>query len=150
MANKATIIPAGQGTIIRAFGQESHFHLTGEQTGGAYTQWVEITQPGGGPPPHFHTREDEWFYVLEGQMSFLKEGQWNEGGPGTAVYMPRNVPHAFKNTGNIVSKMLITTAPSGFENFFARCAEVMNQPGEPDMQRIIEISAEHGIYFVNP
>jgi hypothetical protein len=44
--------------------------------------------------------------------------------------------------------MLLTTTPSGFEIFFARCAEVFAQPGEPDMPRIIAISAEHGIEFV--
>ncbi|MDX1688356.1 MAG: hypothetical protein R3248_10265 [Candidatus Promineifilaceae bacterium] len=45
-------------------------------------------------------------------------------------------------------KMLTHTAPAGFEIFFERCAEEFTKPGPPDMERIIEISAEHGIYFV--
>jgi hypothetical protein len=44
--------------------------------------------------------------------------------------------------------MLNTTTPSGFEKFFARCADEFAKPGEPDMSRIVEIGAEHGIYFV--
>jgi hypothetical protein len=43
--------------------------------------------------------------------------------------------------------MLITTAPSGFETFFTRCATEFANPAGPDMQRIMEISAEHGIHF---
>ncbi len=150
MSTQPVLVPAGQGSVVHAFGEEVHFHLTGAETGGAFTQWVEISPPGGGPPPHYHTLDDECFYVLEGRVSFFKGGEWTEGGPGTAAYMPKNAVHTFKNTGDTPAKLLVTTSPSGFETFFARCAEVCAQPGEPDMQRIIEISAEHGIHYVNP
>ncbi|HUJ09881.1 MAG TPA: cupin domain-containing protein [Verrucomicrobiae bacterium] len=51
------------------------FHLTGKETDGQYSQWTDITPPGGGPPPHWHDGEDEWWYVLKGRVSFSYDGQ---------------------------------------------------------------------------
>lgn len=141
-------MPPGQGRVLRAFGDEVIVHLDGEQTGGTLAMWTNITPPGGGPPPHFHKNEDEWFLVMEGKMSFLVDGQWREVGPGGAVFAPRNSVHTFKNVGPQPSRMVITATPSGFEVFFARCAEEFAKPGDPDMKRIVEISAEHGIHYV--
>ena len=106
-----TIVPSGQNPAIHAFGEEVVFHLTGEQTGGAFTQWVETTPPRAGPPPHWHTNEDEWFFVLEGRVSLLTDGVWHEAGLGAAGFMPKNSVHAFKNVGEVPLRMLITTAP---------------------------------------
>lgn len=133
---------------LEAFGETAHFLLTGAETGGKYTQWVEETPPGNGPPAHFHTREDEWFHVLEGRFSFLKDGEWSEVPVGSAVYMPKGAIHSFKNVGESVGRLLVTTAPSGFEDFFAECAAEFAQTGGPDMSRIAGICGRHGIYFV--
>jgi quercetin dioxygenase-like cupin family protein len=146
----ARVVPPSLSRVLRAFGEEVHFHLTGEETGGRQALWTEITPPGGGPPPHYHLNEDETFFVLEGRVSFYKDGQWEEVAPGTAAFMPRGVVHTFKNVGATPLRMLISTAPAGFEIFFARCAEEFAKPGVPDMERIIAISAEHGIHFVRP
>jgi quercetin dioxygenase-like cupin family protein len=122
--------------------------LDGESTGGKLTMWTEVTPPGGGPPPHYHAIEDEIFHVLEGHVAFLVNGDWQEVGPGGAAFMPRGVVHTFKNVGEQPSRMLITTTPSGIENFFARCAEEFAKTGGPDMSRIMEIGMEHGIHFL--
>ena len=123
-------------------------HLSSEQTGGACNVWTEITPPGGGTPLHYHEREEEWFVVQEGRVSFFSAGQWQEFGPGAVIFMPRNHVHAFRNVGESPSRILITTAPAGFDKYFARCAELFAQPGEPDMEKIVAISAEHGIHIV--
>ena len=47
--------------VIRAFGDELQLTVSGAETGGKYAQGLLITQPGGGPPPHVHANEDEWF-----------------------------------------------------------------------------------------
>jgi quercetin dioxygenase-like cupin family protein len=138
----------GQGRVIRAFGDEVIMHLEGEQTGGALSLWTNITPPGGGPPPHYHLNEDEWFVVQEGRVSFLVDGQWQEAGAGAAVFAPRGSVHTFKNVGDKPSRMIVSTSPAGFETFFSRCAEEFVKPGGPNMERIIEIAAEHGIHFV--
>ena len=135
---------------MRAFGEEVVIHLSGEQTGGSASVWTEITPPGGGPPPHYHENEDEWFLVQEGRVAFFSAGEWHEPGIGALVFMPRHHVHTFKNVGETPSRMLITTAPSGFEKFFARCEEEFTKPSGPDMARIAAISAEHGIHFLPP
>ena len=135
--------------VLHAFGEEITIHLDGERTGGKLTMWTEITPPGGGPPPHYHLNEDEAFRVLEGRVTFLIDGDWRELGPGRAAFMPRGVVHAFKNVGDKPSRMLLTTTPSGFEKFFARCAEEFAKPGAPNMSRIMQIGVEHGIHFLH-
>jgi len=122
--------------------------LDGERTAGKFTMWTEITPPGGGPPPHHHVNDDEAFHVLEGRVAFLSAGEWHEVGPGGATYMPRGVVHTFKNVGDQPSRMLISTTPSGFEAFLARCAEEFAKAGGPDMARIVQIGVEHGIHVV--
>jgi len=144
----AALVLPGQARVLRAFGGEIHFHLTGKETGGRQTLWTEITPPGGGPPPHYHANEDETFFVVEGRVSFYKDGKWQEVGPGTAAFLPKGVVHTFKNVGTTPSRMLVSTSPSGFETFFARCSEEFLRPGGPNMERIVAISAEHGIHFV--
>ena len=148
--NTPAIIQPEQDLVLRAFGEEARFHLTGAQTGGQYTMFTEVTPPGGGPPPHVHANEDEWFHVLEGRVAFLANGEWSEVGPGASAYMPRGAPHTFKNVGEVPSKMLIHAAPSGFENFFAEAAAEFARPEGPDMARAMEIAARHGIQFLAP
>jgi mannose-6-phosphate isomerase-like protein (cupin superfamily) len=143
------VVPPSGGRVIRAFGDEITVHLGAAETGGKYTMFTDVTPPGGGPPPHYHQNEDEWFFVLEGRAEFFKDNVWIEVPVGTAVFTPRGVVHAFRNPGDKPLRQLIQTAPSGFETFFARCAEEFAKPGPPDMKRIIEISTEHGIHFVN-
>lgn len=136
-----------QNPPVRAFGEEVVFLLTGGQTGGAFTQWVETTPPGVGPPPHWHDDADEWFHVIEGRVSFLTNGVWSEAGPGDSAFVPKNAVHAFKNLGDGPSRMLITISPSGFETFFTRCAAEFAKPGGPDMPLITKIADDHGIHF---
>jgi quercetin dioxygenase-like cupin family protein len=137
-----------EGRVLLAFGEKVIVHLDGERTNGKLAMWTNITPPGGGPPPHYHSNEDETFHVLEGRIAFLVDGQWHESGPGDSAFMPRGVIHTFKNVGDQPARMLITATPSGFEDFFARCAEEFARSAEPDMSRLIEIAAEHGIHFV--
>ena len=147
----ATLPPAfanlAAGRILHAFGEEVIMHLDSESTGGKLNLWTELTPPGLGPPPHYHENEDEWFIVQEGSVEFFSDGKWNLFGPGSVLFMPRNHVHAFRNAGQTTSRMLLSTAPGGFDKYFARCAEEFAKGGEPDMGLITAISAEHGIHF---
>jgi quercetin dioxygenase-like cupin family protein len=146
------LTPAGQGARLHAFGETVTILVGSEQSGNVSCQWLEEVPPEGGPPPHLHENEDEWFYVLEGTVSFFdgRDGRWTEGAPGWSAFMPRGVVHTFKNTGDTTARLLVTTTPGGFDTFFGRCAEVFAQPGPPDMGRIMAIAGEHGIRFVQP
>ena len=135
------------GRVLHAFGEEIMIHLDSESTGGTLNLWTELTPPGAGPPPHYHEHEDEWFVVQEGNVEFFSDGNWKAFAPGAVLFMPRNHVHGFRNAGQTTSRMLLTTAPGGFDRYLARCAEEFAKRGEPGMDHIIAISAEHGIHF---
>jgi quercetin dioxygenase-like cupin family protein len=146
-ASEVAVVPPSAATVVEAFGDRVTFHLTGRETGGKHTSFLVETAPGGGPPPHWHENEDEWFLVLEGQAEFFKDGVWTAVPAGSAVFAPRGSVHAFRNAGKTTLKQVLNTAPSGFETFFARIAEEFHREGGPDMARVVEISAEHGIHY---
>lgn len=71
------------------FGEPIEILTTGEMTGGVSATLTQISPPGGGPPPHLHQREDETFYVVEGEYEFLENGQWRAVAQGEAVFARR-------------------------------------------------------------
>lgn len=141
------VVPPSEATVVEAFGDRVTFHLTGKESAGKCTGFVVETPPGGGPPPHWHDHEDEWFLVLEGRAEFFKDGVWQAVPEGSAVFAPRGSVHAFRNAGDTTLRQVIHTSPAGFEVFFTRIAEEFHREGGPDMARIVEISAEHGIHY---
>ena len=83
-------------------------------------------QPGTpGPVPHRHSREDELWYILEGQLEF-RIGERGErtlvAGPGETVFGPRGIPHTFRAVGTIPARYVFVVAPAGLEKFFAERA----------------------------
>ncbi len=149
MTNESAIlVEPGGGQTLRAFDEEITILLTGEQTGGRFSLWHEITPPGGGPPLHFHINDDEAFYVLEGTIAFFQNSHWQEVGAGGSAFVPRGQLHTFKNPGAKPARMLLSTSPGGFDVFFSRCAPEFARAGGPDMARVYEIAAEYGIHFV--
>jgi len=147
-AGPTRVVPFEKAAVVRAFGEEVHFLLRAAETNGAYTLFLELTPPGGGPPPHFHQREDEWFTVLEGRVSFFGDGHWTEVGPGGAFFAPRGAVHTYRNDGPSPARMLVQTSPSGIESFFDAAAAEFARPGGPDMEKAMGIAAAHGIEFV--
>lgn len=145
---RAVIIQPEDGETMCAFGDTVIGKLNGEQTGGALMAAISTAPPGGGPPLHRHGHEHELFYVLEGRLSFYADGAWTEGGPGTFAFLPRGQAHTFRNVGDVTSKMLIITLPSGFEKFFAACAAIFAASSPPDMAKIFQAAAEHQIEFL--
>ncbi len=77
-----------------------------------------------GTPPHRHAQEDEAFYVLEGQYTFLHGEQAIECGPGDVVFVPRGDVHAYTNSGATPARMLIINTPGRLhEGFFLALGE---------------------------
>ncbi|MGI9239984.1 MAG: cupin domain-containing protein [Verrucomicrobiales bacterium] len=141
------IRPPADVRVIEAFGDEMHLHLGSDDTGGRLTMWTNVTPPGGGPPPHCHENEDEWFWPLSGTAEFLKDGEWISVPAKTAVFMPRGTTHAFRNPNSEPLHMLIQTMPGGFDRFFSECADEFAKDRPPSMEIIVEIAAKYGIGF---
>jgi quercetin dioxygenase-like cupin family protein len=141
------LVRANEGRTLHAFGHAIMVLLDGEQTDGKYTAFLNITPPGCGPGPHYHEREDEWFYVVEGRVSFLLNGTWTDLFPGDCVHSPRGTVHGFKNHTDQPIRVFINIAPAGFEHFFAEAAEVWAK-SEPDMSHMKAIEDKFGIHGV--
>jgi quercetin dioxygenase-like cupin family protein len=102
----------------------------GEQTGG-WLSIVEVTVVKGVEPPlHVHTREEEAFYVLDGEIDFQVGDDVRAARPGSFVFGPRGVPHTFALRSD-TARMLIVLAPSGQEHVF-------HEFGEPARQRTLQ------------
>ena len=104
-------------------GDVYRFLVTRADTAGAYFAMEAIVAPGGGPPPHIHRREDETFYVVEGQCGILLGEEWITAGVGDFVNVPRGTVHRFENQGTEAMRMILTFTPAGIEKFFEATLE---------------------------
>jgi quercetin dioxygenase-like cupin family protein len=144
------IIQPGEGKEVNAFGDTVLFKIVGAQTGNGITIGLATVPPGGGPPLHLHRREDEIFISVSGDLEVNVLGEWKKAPPGSVVFLPRDVPHQFRNAGSTTSQHWVIATPSGFESFFEKCSAVFAAGGPPDFERILAICAEHGAEIVGP
>ena len=159
MSTPAQVIQLGngEGPAFSAVGDVYRLLATGEQTGGAYVLSEARVLPGGGPPPHIHHREDEAFFVLEGEITFILGDQKVVANPGAFIQGPRGIPHAFKNESNAPARMLIFVTPPGFDKFLTEMAQPVpswESPPVPvtpeDIQKLLAIAPKYGIEILPP
>jgi quercetin dioxygenase-like cupin family protein len=129
------------------FGETVEILTTGEMTGGFSATLTQISPPGGGPPPHLHQREDETFYVVEGEYEFLENGQWRAVAQGEAVFARRGSVHTFRNVGSAPGKMLIFCAPAGMETYL-EAISTLSMPA--DVAQLLAIAERYGTSFPGP
>jgi mannose-6-phosphate isomerase-like protein (cupin superfamily) len=135
----------GEGVRNFAFG-ERLLRVRGAETAGRFSLWEEPVPPGVGPPLHVHQREDEFFQVLSGRFRFRCGETVGEGGGGTTAFLPRGVPHAFRNISGATGLLLIGVTPGGFEEFFVE----LEAAGVSDPAAAAAIGARYGLDFVGP
>jgi mannose-6-phosphate isomerase-like protein (cupin superfamily) len=111
-----------------------------------------VVTPGNGPTPHIHSREDEAFYVLEGETQFHVDGSSFTTTCGAWMTLAKGSLHSFKNTRSTPARMLVVITPSGLENFFLEvdreAIEGETAPVTPmpeDIQKVIETAPKYGI-----
>ena len=133
------------------------FLATAEDTQGKFALIETVARKGNVPPPHIHHREEETFYVLEGEMTFSVGGQTIKATPGTMVCLPRDVPHSFVIDSER-GRALILLTPAGLEGLFKEFsvpAPTMTLPPQAEVpyseiQRMIEVSPRYGLEYVLP
>jgi quercetin dioxygenase-like cupin family protein len=126
---------------------------TGEQTGGAFGLVEQVLPSGSGSPYHVHHAEDEAFYVLEGEVSFVSGDQWTRATAGSYIFLPRDIPHGFRT--ETPSRVLILTTPAGFEQFLIEAGkparELALPPAEPpDMEMLMAAAEKYRIDILGP
>lgn len=112
----------GRERVIHPFGERQIVHATAEETDSTLGAFEGFVAAGHGVHWHTHTREDELFRVIEGRFRFWCGDRTEEGGPGTTVFGPRNVPHRWQNIGDGEGRLLFVVTPGGFERFFFEIA----------------------------
>lgn len=144
---QTAMLRAGEGKSVWVVGDRYTFLAIGEDTGGAYALIHATVPPQGGPPPHVHRREDETFYVLEGELTFQADGRTFELKPGAFITLPKGSLHTFKNIGTTTAKMLITVNPAGLEQFFAEVGHgTQEEPVTPAaVEKLVAIASKYGL-----
>jgi quercetin dioxygenase-like cupin family protein len=147
-----TIRKPAEGRTIAVVGDVYRFLATGEDTNGKYALWEAVVLPGGGPPPHFHSREEEGFYVLEGEITIFIDGQRFSARAGMFANMPVGTPHSFKNESGNPARMLISVAPAGLEQMFFEVgvpvppgATTAAPPTEEEIEKLLAVAPRYGI-----
>jgi mannose-6-phosphate isomerase-like protein (cupin superfamily) len=105
------------------------FKAWGERSPGDY-DLVELGLPPGqhGPRAHVHRKQEELFYVVEGQFGFLVgDQQFMELGPGSSIQIPPGVVHDFRNSGSVRARMLVVTCPAGIASYFEEMGSLVSE-----------------------
>ncbi len=143
------INPTDAVKVVVGAGDEYRYLATGKSTDGEYFLVEAIVPPGGGPPSHIQTREEEAFYILEGQLTFYgREGEIIAG-PGTYLNIPKGAKHRFRNNTERTARMLFFFAPAGIEGLFDEFS-ALDQPNEEPAEALGALNAigeKYGVQY---
>ena len=145
-AMKPKIIKDKEGQILNVIGDIQTHKLVGSETNNQIVEWVDNVEPGVGIPPHIHSREDEIFRVIKGEIEITVDGKTTVLKAGDTAFAPKNLPHAWKVVGTEKAKMITTAFPAGIEKMFKELADL--PPGPPDFEKVATICGYYGVKFV--
>lgn len=125
MPGEAFVVLDGEGeTITGPAGGPTTIKARTESTNGSFVLVENIIGPLLGPPKHVHRREDEMWYVLDGNFRFIAGDRLFDAPQGSFVFVPRGTAHCFQNLEERDSRILVMFTPSGMERFFELHAEM--------------------------
>lgn len=155
LVEQARFLPPGEGQAIWFLRNNITIKATAQGTGGAFGLFESLIAPGFSPPLHVHHREDESFWVLQGELTMQCADRTFSAGAGSFVFLPRDVPHTFVVEGDTPARMLTLLTPGGGEGLFieyGRPAEHdgLPPPTPPDIERLIRVSERYGAEIVGP
>jgi quercetin dioxygenase-like cupin family protein len=142
-------IPINGGRKVNILGIPMVIRIHGRDTGGVVSAVESHDVPGGGPPPHIHSREDETFQVLEGKYEFKVDGDTFIAETGTTIFAPRGIPHTYRYLGQSPGRLMCVITPAGFEGFFEAIGALTPEQ-QQDLPRVIAIAKEFGLEFLPP
>jgi mannose-6-phosphate isomerase-like protein (cupin superfamily) len=148
---------AGTGAATWAMGALFERLMTAGETGGALEASI-VTQPAGAASPlHVHTREAEAWYLLDGTMIYVAGTQTFQLAPGDFIYLPRDVPHAFRTTGSTPARFLGLTLPGQLMELYDEVGVPAAERRLPDagitatdIARWNELAPRYGVRVVGP
>ena len=146
----------GEGDARWFLGALTTIKSTGEATGGRVAVTENWAPRGHGSPLHVHHNEDEWFYVLSGELTFWVGGQVVPASAGSFLYGPRDVPHTFTVSSD-EARFLLVIEPAGFESFLLELSEpaqALTLPPAsvepPALETMMAAAARYGLEILGP
>ncbi len=135
---------------LNVLGEEVLVKLGNADTGGAAAVFHVTVPERSGPPLHRHSREDEWFYVLEGEITVEIDGQRVQLRPGASAFAPRGTAHAFQNFQAETARMLVMVTPGGFHQFFEEVSALNHGLPAPDLAGTERLMNAYGMELLGP
>ena len=145
-------VQAGEGTTLETpIGDAVTIKAATGQTSGLLTVLELVIGPNKGPALHTHVREDELWYVIEGNFRFKAGTAMLRASTGGMAFGPRGTPHAFQNIGETPGRLLVITTPSGLERFFEEFAALVPGPaGSASPGALAAVGHANWIEFTGP
>lgn len=126
--------------------------ISSEQTGGAYELMRFVVPAGAGAPPHVHTREDEMFYVVEGELEVLYGDTGRRIKAGDYAHLPRGTQHGFRNASSSTASFLCWVVPGNLGGFFDAFKrdwpaeqETPMPPDGEDISKLMKAAVKYGL-----
>ena len=135
---------------LNIVGEETLVKVGPDDSDGQLAAFHLVAPPMSGPPLHVHSREDEWFYVVEGELVFEIEGERATVGPGGSVWLRRGVVHRYQNFTDRDARLLIITTPGRFHDFFVEMSAGTPPGGMPSMELLTALDAKYGFTTLGP
>lgn len=131
--------------VIKAGQLEIRYLVDGTATGGLGV--FELTLPPGAnvPPPHSHRDNEEFFYVVEGSVTYSVDAQTRDLQPGEWMSTPRGSVHGFRNGGSQTARALVVLTPDIGAAYFREVAAVVNAGGPPDRAALVAVMSRYGL-----
>lgn len=125
------------------FGEPVEILVSSATSNGSFNVVTQLCEPGGGPPPHRHEHEDEYFTPMTGDFEMFDGEEWHPLGR-EGHYARRGEVHTFRNCGATPGQIRIVVSPGGLDEFLERISP-LQVPQQ--MAEVIAISAEYGITY---
>ena len=148
MRDDEPIVAPDAGELVWLMGLGARYVIAGERTGDRLSIVEHPIKPKSlASPMHTHTNEDEISYVIEGRVGVQIGDRVVVAGPGTTVFKPRGIPHAFWNDGEEQARVLEVITPAGFEQYFREMAALYaaSDTGMPDPQQAGALLAKYSL-----
>ena len=135
---------------LNILGTEVLVKVANVDTDGALAIFSQAVTPMSGPPLHRHSREDEWFYVLDGEITLEVDHQRVALRRGGSAFAPRGTAHTFQNFTNTAAEILIVVTPGGFNQFFEDLSLLSSQMSPSSPSGIEQLAKKYRIEILGP
>lgn len=133
-----------EGQAFKFLALKMFVEASGEETNGSTAVLRIFVPPGEGAAPHVHSREDEVFTIVRGHYRFRHGDEEVDAPAGTALFMPKGIPHTFRNIGSEPGEHILTLIPAGLEKMFREVSDAGLQM-QQDAARYAEVAAKYGM-----